>query len=138
MLPNRPGLALRRAPVEFFRRLAVIAAGVGLVHTGVGGKSLALHEAHRHRSPNHAFEDVAQDIAIPEATQAVERERRVMRDLVVEVELAEPAVREVQLNFLSEPALRQNAIAIADDEAPDRLLGINGRPADIAVEGLQP
>jgi hypothetical protein len=61
-----------------------------------------------------------------------------MRDLVVEVELAKPAVRKVQLNFLSEPALRPNAIAIADDERPDHQLGMNGRAADIAVEGLQP
>ncbi len=37
-------------------------AGVGLEHTGVDGEPLALHEAHRHRSPNHAFEDVAKDI----------------------------------------------------------------------------
>jgi len=57
--------------------------------------------------------------------------------LGVEVELAKPAIREVQLNFRSEPALRPNAIAIADDEHPDHQLGINGRAADIAVEGMR-
>ena len=60
-----------------------------------------------------------------------------MRNLVVEVELAEPPIRQMQLDFLAEPALRADAVAVADDEHPDHQLGIDRRTADVAVVGLQ-
>jgi hypothetical protein len=71
----------------------VVAAGVGLEHAGVDREALALDEVHCHRSPDNALEDVAQHVALAEATQPVGREGRVMRDLVFEIELTEPAIR---------------------------------------------
>jgi hypothetical protein len=44
---------------------------------------------------------MAQDLALTEATEPVHRERRVVRDLVIEIELAEPVVSKVQGHFLS-------------------------------------
>jgi hypothetical protein len=60
---------------------------------GVDRKALALDEAHGHCGSDNALEDVAQHVALVEATQPVGREGRVMRDLVFEIELAKPAIR---------------------------------------------
>jgi hypothetical protein len=67
----------------------VVAAGIGLEHAGVDCEALTLDQAHSHRRPDNALEDVAQHVALAEATQPVGREGRVMRDFVFEIELAE-------------------------------------------------
>jgi hypothetical protein len=56
-----------------------------------------------------------------------------MRNRVFKVELAKPAVGEVQLDLLCEPALGADAVAVADDEHAQHQLGINGGPANGAV-----
>jgi hypothetical protein len=45
--------------------------------------------SHDYRRAHDALEDLAQDIALAEAAQPVGRERRVVQDLVIEIELAE-------------------------------------------------
>src|SRR6516225_9764370 len=57
-------------------------------------------------------------------------------NLVVEIELAEPAVSKVQRHFLAQPTLMANAIAVTNQEHPDHQLGINRGPADVAVKRL--
>ncbi len=52
---------------------------------------------------------------------------------VFEVELAEPAIGEVQFDFLGEPALGTDAIAIADDEHAHHQLGIDGWAPDVST-----
>jgi hypothetical protein len=47
---------------------------------------------------------VAKDITLPEPVQPVLREGRVVRDLVVEIEPAEPAIRQMQFDFLGQLA----------------------------------
>ena len=56
-----------------------------------------------------------------------------VRNLVVEIGLAEPAIRKMQRDFLTQPALMTNAIAVTDQEHPDRQLGIN---RGLAIERL--
>jgi hypothetical protein len=85
---------------------------------------------------NHALENMAQDPALAEAAEPVHRERRMVRNLVVQIELAEPAVGKVQGHFLAQPALMTNAIAVTDQEHTDHQLGINRGPADVAVKRL--
>jgi hypothetical protein len=80
---------------------------------------------------------VAQQITLAEAAQSVLRERRVVRDLVLEVELAKPPVGQMQLDLLAQPAFRADAVAVADDEHPDHQLGIDRRTTDVAVMGLE-
>src|SRR6202790_5596223 len=80
---------------------------------------------------------MAQDLALPEAAKPIHRERRMVRNLIVEIELAEPAVSKVQRYFLAQPTLMTNAIAVTDQEHPDHQLGIDRGPADVAVKCLQ-
>src|SRR4029077_11118858 len=100
-------------------------------------ESLALDKARGHALCNHALENMTQDLALAEAAQPIHRERRMVRNLVVEIELAEPAVSKVQRHFLAQPALMTNAIAVTDQEHPDHQLGIDRGPADVAVKCLQ-
>src|SRR5215471_12007850 len=45
---HRTRLTLLVGPIEFIRRLAVIATGIGLHHARVDGEAFALDQAHRH------------------------------------------------------------------------------------------
>jgi len=58
----------------------------------------------------------------------------VVRNGVIEVESAEPAIRQVQADLLTQPALGSNAEAVADDQHADHQLRIDRRAAGVAVE----
>src|SRR6266571_4349380 len=87
--------------------------------------------------PDHALEDVAQDVALAEAAKPVHRERRMVRTLIFEVELAEPAVGEMQSDLLAEPTLMADAIAVPHQQYPDHQLGIDRGAANVAVQRPQ-
>ena len=59
-----------------------------------------------------------------------------VRNLIVEIELAEPAVSKVQRHFLAQTALMANSIAVTDQKHPDHQFGIDRGPADVAVKRL--
>jgi hypothetical protein len=61
-----------------------------------------------------------------------------VRNLVIEVEPAEPSIREMKFDFLGQLAFRAQAIGVPDDEHADHQLAINRRPADLAVVRHQP
>src|SRR6185436_7926409 len=128
---------MRVRPVELIRRLAVIAARVRLHDTRVHRKPLALDEAIRHARRDHALEDVAQDVALAKALKTIDRKRGVMRDLVVEIELAEPPIGKVQLDLLAQTTLMSDAVAVSDNQHPDHEFRIDRRAADVAVKGSQ-
>jgi hypothetical protein len=58
----------------------------------------------------------------------------VIRHLVVEIEAAKPSVGKVKFELFAQPPLEADAIAVADDQHPDHKLGINRRPANVAME----
>ena len=68
---------------------------------------------------------------------AIDRESRVVGNLVVEIEAAEPAVGEVQLDLLAQLPLEAKAVAVTDDEHPDHQLRINRGPPHVAIIGPQ-
>ena len=54
-----------------------------------------------HAAPDHGLEQLSQQITVTEAAMPTLGERRVVRHLAVEAEPTEPAVSEVQVNFLA-------------------------------------
>src|SRR5439155_8116276 len=82
--------------------------------------------------------DVARSRNYPMSKKsAAKAARLVLRDLVVEIELARPAIGQVQLDLLAQLALGADAIAVADHEHPDHQLRINRGTADLAIKGLE-
>jgi hypothetical protein len=80
---------------------------------------------------------MAEGIAFAKAAVPIDRERRVIRHPVIEIQVAEPAIGKVKLDLLAHPAFRPDAVAVADDQHPDHELGVDRRAADRAVERLQ-
>ena len=64
----------------------------------------------------------------------VDRERRVIRHLVVAIEPAELSVGEVQPHLLAQPPLKADAVAVTHNQHPDHELRIDRGPANVAVE----
>jgi hypothetical protein len=58
----------------------------------------------------------------------------VVRHLAVKAEPTEPTVSEVQVNLRAQPPFRANAVAVANQQHPDKQFGINRRPASRAVK----
>ena len=57
-----------------------------------------------------------------------------VRHRVFQAEAAEPAIRQVQVDFLAQPPLGADAEAVADDQHADHQLWINRGSAGMAVE----
>src|SRR5262244_2462830 len=76
-------------------------------------------------------------IALAKTAVPIDRERRMVGHLVVKLEATKPAIGKVKLHLLAQPALRTDAVAVADNEHPDHEFGVDRRPADLAVERLQ-
>ena len=98
--------------------------------------NFALHQAGRHARRNNALKEVPKDVTLPKAVQPVLRKRGVMRNLVIEIEPAEPAIGQMQFDFLRQPAFRPSAKAVADNQHSDHKFGINRRPPNLAVIGF--
>jgi hypothetical protein len=43
----------------------------------------------------------------------------------------------MHLDFLAQPPLKADAVAVADDQHPDHKLGINRRPANVSIKRCQ-
>lgn len=56
-----------------------------------------------------------------------------IRNLVLEAEAAEPAVRQVHTDFFAQPTLRPDSVAVADNQQARHQFGIDGRAACITV-----
>jgi hypothetical protein len=76
---------------------------------------------------------VTEGVALAEATMAVLGERRVIGHRGVQVEAAEPAIRQVQVNFVAQTPLRADAKAVTDDQHADHQLRIDRRATGVAV-----
>src|SRR5262249_30304478 len=132
-------LALGCRPVNLAWSLTMITAGIGFDDdAGIDRKALALDETGVHARFNHRFEHLAEDVAIAKAPMPINGERRMIRNLVIEFESAEPAIAEMKFDLLAQLPFKADAIAVADNEHPDHQLRIDRRPPDVAVERCQP
>src|SRR5215469_367091 len=136
-LGDRTCLALRRRPIRFLGRNPVIPAGIRFHHAGVDRKALAFDKTRVHTCPHNGLEHMPKGIALAKAAVPIDREHRRVGHLAVEIETTEPAIGKVKLHFLAQPTLRTDAVAIADNQHPDHELGVDRRPADLAVKGPQ-
>ena len=132
---SRPGDGL---PVNIVRPGGrALLVGIGGNQAGIDRKSGSLDQPFCQAAPDHRLEQLSEQIAIPEAAMPILREARVIRHLAVETEPTEPAVSEVQVNLLAQPPFRANAVAVANQQHPDKQFGIDRRPAGRAVKCRQ-
>jgi len=68
---------------------------------------------------------MTQQITLAKAALPVLRERRVIGNLSIQTEWAEPSVRQIEVNLIAEPPLGPDAHAVADDQHPDHQLRVN-------------
>ena len=115
----------------------MIAARVRLHHARVHRKPFALDQTGRHAGCDDTFKEVAKNVALPEPVEPVLRERRMMWDFVVEIEPAEPSVRQMKVNFLGQLALRAQAVSVPDNQHPDHQFRIDRWPAYLAVVRIE-
>jgi hypothetical protein len=71
--------------------------------------------------------DLAAPPALAKALVAVTRKHRMIRDRMLNTELAEPPIGEVHLNFTADQPFRTDRKDISHDEHPDHQLRINRR-----------
>src|SRR5271170_496034 len=115
----------------------MITTGVRLHDAGIDREGFTLDQIGIHAGPHHRLEDLTEQVAVAEPAVAIDRKGRMVRNLVVKIEAAEPAIGEVQLDLLTQPPLKANAVAVANDQHPDHQLGVDRWPADLAVERLK-
>src|SRR5262249_61652631 len=80
---------------------------------------------------------MAQQIALAKAPVPVLGKGRMVRNLAIQTKPAKPAVREIEMNFFAQAALRPYAHAIADDQHADHQLRINRGATGVAVQRFQ-
>jgi hypothetical protein len=108
----------------------VIAAGFGFHDTRINRKPF--DEPRYHARLDHRLKELSKDVAVTETAVAIDRERRVMGDLVVESEATEPTIGEVKLDLLAQLALETDAVTIATMSIRSMSSGsIEGRPASL-------
>ena len=137
LLHRATGLG-HRLPVDRlrpFRRALLV--GVGPDQAGIDREAFAADQPFLDAAAHRRLEQLAQQVAVAEAAVPVLREGRMVRNIALQAEPAEPAIGEVQMHLLAQPPLRADAEAVADDQHPDHQLRIDRGPPDLAVEGPQ-
>ena len=94
---------------EVGSRNVACTVGVGLDDAGIDGESLTLNQAFAHATAQHCLEDEAQCIALAEAAVAILGDGRVIGHSVLEAKATEPAIGQVEMDFLAQPTLGSDA-----------------------------
>src|ERR1700676_364547 len=101
---------------------------------GIGGdqprldrQAFATNQTGRNARLDDPFKHAAKNISLAEALVAGARERRMIRDSVLDPELAEPTIGEVHLYFTADQSLRADRKDIPYDQHPDHQFRINRR-----------
>jgi hypothetical protein len=125
-----PGI-VGRLPLVPRRR--VLAVGVGLDHAGIDREALATNQALGNAAGDGLLEQLAQQIALPEAAVAVLGERRMVWHRAVQAQSAKPPVRQIEMDLVAQPTLGADPQAIADDQHPDHQLRVDRGPPGLAI-----
>ena len=138
ILPDRPPGFGESGPVDLLRALGgALLVRIRLDQAGIDGETLTTHQAFLDAAPDGRLEQFAQEITVTEAAMPVLREGRVVGHIALQPEPAEPAIGQVEMNFLAKAPLRADAEAIADEQNPDHQLRVDRGSAGLAVQGSQ-
>ena len=99
---------------------------------GVDREGFASHDPFRHAAPHHGLEQLAQEIALAEATVSDLGESRMVVDVAVEPQPTESAIGQIKMDLLAQPSLRANAEA--EPAISIRIISsgsIEGRPTSL-------
>src|SRR5262249_7453957 len=86
-----------------------------------------------HAGTDHRLEHLAQDVAIAKPAVAINRERRMIGNLVVELEAADPTITEMEFDLFAQLPFKADSIAVADNEHPDHQLRIDRGPPAMSL-----
>src|SRR5215207_4803741 len=100
--------------------------GVGRNQARIDCKAFATNQTGRPARLDDTLKHAAKNISLAEALVAGARKRRMIRDSVLDPELAEPAIGKVHLHFTADQSLRADRKDISHDQHPDG--SIDGRP----------
>ena len=128
-------IELFAAPLRSRDRTLLV--GVRRNQARIDRKPFAANQTGPDARADDTLEHTAKNIAVAEAVIAGTRERRVVGDLVLDAELAEPAVCEVHLHLTAKRPLRADGEHVTDDEHPDHEHRIDRGAADRGIVGRQ-
>jgi hypothetical protein len=117
---------VRVAPVDrLIARNAATSVGIGLHDARIDRKPLTANQTFRHATLDNALEYVSEHITFPEATVAILREARVIRNLVFQAEPAafSPSVLDQPMAVLCGCRTVQGGGADPPDPGTDRYRG---------------
>jgi hypothetical protein len=127
---RRVGIDRRRVPVLAGGRALLV--GVRLDQAGIDAEPPAADEPLLDTPAYRRLEDVAEQVAIAEPSVPVLGEGRVVRDPIRQVQAAEPAIGEIEVNLLAQPPLRADPEAVADESIRIMSSGsTDGRPMEL-------
>ena len=116
----------------------MLLAGVGRDQAGVDGETLGADQPFSHAARDDGLEQIPQDVALTKTPMPVLRKGRMIGNFAIQPEATKPTIGEIEMNLFAQAALGTDAHAIADEQHADHQLGIDRRPAGVAVKRLQP
>src|SRR5829696_9129729 len=113
------------APILTCDRALLI--GIRLDQARIDRKAFAANQTGRDARLDDPLEHVAENISIAETLVASARKCRMIRDGVLDSELAEPAIGQVHLHFTADQPLRADRKHVPHDQHPDHQFWIDRR-----------
>src|SRR5262249_48483365 len=112
-------------PAPILTRDRALLVGICLDQARVDRKAFATDQTGHNARIDDMFEYATNDISFAEALIARPREGRMIRDSILDTELAEPSIGEVHLHFAAKQPLRADREDIPHDQHPDHQLRID-------------
>jgi len=106
---------------------------VRLDQTCIDRKRFAANKSGRDAHRHHALEHPPQGIALTEAFMPGSAEHRMIGNLILNTELAEPAIGQINLHLGAQPPLRAERKQVANEQHPDHQHRIDRGPTGVRV-----